>query len=94
MYHGDILTKFGGIMFTYKRLITFIILLMILVNFSFSAPLSGTYNVGSGQTYTSLTGSGAAGFFKVGPAFQHIAIDREKAKKRSTMRSFIKKEMF
>ncbi len=26
--------------------------------------------------------------------FQHIAIDREKAKKRSTMRSFIKKEMF
>lgn len=63
MYHGDILTKFGGIMFTYKRLITFIILMLILVNFSFSAPLSGTINVGSGQTYTSLTGSGAAGFF-------------------------------
>lgn len=63
MYHGDILTNFGGHMFTYKRLAISMILMILLTNFIFSAPLSGTINVGSGQTYTSLTGSGAAGFF-------------------------------
>jgi hypothetical protein len=29
----------------------------------FGQPLSGTYNVGTGQTFTSLTGTGSAGFF-------------------------------
>ena len=63
MNHGDILIKFGGIMLNYTKLGLSIILLMILVNSSFSQPLNGNYNVGSGQTFTTLTGSGAAGFF-------------------------------
>lgn len=41
---------------------TSIILFLILVN-SANAQLSGNINVGAGQTYTSLTGTGAAGFF-------------------------------
>ncbi len=63
MIHGDILTKSGGFMFNYTRITVCIMFLLMLTNYSYSAPLSGTYNVGSGQTYTSLTGSGAAGFF-------------------------------
>ncbi len=61
MNHGDILIKSGGNMFTYTRLALGILIFTILINFSYSAPLSGTYSVGSGQTYTTLTG--AAGFF-------------------------------
>ncbi len=63
MSHGDILIKTGGFMFTYSRLTLSIIFLIVLINFSHSQPLNGTYNVGAGQTYTSLTGSGSAGFF-------------------------------
>lgn len=55
------LNNTGGFMLTYSRVIVSIILLLILVNFSFAQPMSGNYNVGSGQTYTSLTG--ASGFF-------------------------------
>ncbi len=50
-------------MFNYKSLTISIILLMMFVNFTYSSPLNGSYNVGSGQTYTSLTGTGATGFF-------------------------------
>lgn len=61
MYHGDILIKSGGIMLTYLRVMLIITLTTILSTAAMSAPLSGTYNVGSGQTYTTLTG--ASGFF-------------------------------
>lgn len=61
MYHGDILIKLGGIMLTYFRVIMVITTVTIFTSAALSAPLSGTYNVGSGQTYTTLTG--AAGFF-------------------------------
>lgn len=60
---GDIFINTGGIMIFYKKFALSIILFMILVNFTNSQPLNGTYNVGSGQTFTSLTGTGAAGFF-------------------------------
>lgn len=63
MNHGDISIKFGGIMLKHTKLTFCIILLMVLANFSNSQPLNGSYNVGSGQTFTTLTGSGAAGFF-------------------------------
>lgn len=63
MNHGDRLIKTGGFMFKYTRLTLSIMLLAILISFSYSVPLSGNYNVGSGQTYTTLTGSGATGFF-------------------------------
>src|SRR4030095_10979436 len=43
------------------RSVVILSLLLVLTRFSFA--LIGTYNVGSGQTYTSLTGNGAAGFF-------------------------------
>ena len=56
MYHGDILIKSGGIMLTYTRVILIITLITIFSTAAMSAPLSGTYNVGSGQTYTTLTG--------------------------------------
>lgn len=48
-------------MFIYTKLAVSIILILILTESSYS--LSGSYNVGSGQTYTSLTESGAGGFF-------------------------------
>ena len=63
MNQGDIFINTGGIMIFYKKFALSIILFMILVNFTNSQPLNGTYNVGSGQTFTSLTGTGAAGFF-------------------------------
>lgn len=63
MNHGDILIKTGGFMFTYTRSTISFIFLMILTGITFSQPLSGNYNCGSGQSYTTLTGSGAAGFF-------------------------------
>jgi len=63
MSHGDILIKTGGFMFTYYRSTISFIFLMILTGITFSQPLSGNYNCGSGQTFTTLTGSGAAGFF-------------------------------
>ncbi|MBZ0203186.1 MAG: hypothetical protein K8I03_09245 [Ignavibacteria bacterium] len=48
-------------MFNYKRLAILTILSLLITAITISAPMSGTYNVGSGQTYTSLTG--ASGFF-------------------------------
>ncbi|NOS85062.1 MAG: hypothetical protein HOP31_07965 [Ignavibacteria bacterium] len=50
-------------MIFYKRFALSIILFMVLVNYTNSQPLTGTYNVGSGQTFTTLTDSNAAGFF-------------------------------
>ncbi len=63
MSHGDILIKTGGIMFTYYRLTISFIFLMILTTAAISQPLNGNYNCGSGQTFTTLTGTGSAGFF-------------------------------
>jgi len=51
-------------MFNFYRFTTGVFLLLILANHLFAAPpMSGTYNVGSSQTYTSLTGTGSSGFF-------------------------------
>lgn len=63
MSHGDILIKTGGFMITYTRVTISVFLLMILTSLSLAQPLSGNYNCGTGQTFTSLTGTGAAGFF-------------------------------
>lgn len=48
-------------MFNYKKLTVITILSLFVTAVLFSAPMNGTYNVGSGQTYTTLTGS--SGFF-------------------------------
>jgi hypothetical protein len=51
-------------MITFYRLIIRIFFLFISTNFIYAAPpMSGTYSVGTGQPYTSLTGLGATGFF-------------------------------
>ncbi len=52
----------GSNMFTPFKLATSIILILILAGTS-RAQLSGSINVGSGQTYTTLTGNNAQGFF-------------------------------
>ncbi|MEO8513433.1 MAG: T9SS type A sorting domain-containing protein [Ignavibacteria bacterium] len=48
-------------MFINKKVTFIIFILMMFANILLSAPLSGSYNVGAGQTYTTLTGAG--GFF-------------------------------
>lgn len=61
MYHAKLLILRGVKMFKFKKAALSITFLLILVNVMHAQPMSGNYNVGSGQTYTSLTGS--SGFF-------------------------------
>jgi hypothetical protein len=53
----------GAKMFTSINKLTVSIFLILILTYTSRAQLSGSINVGSGQTYTSLTGSGASGFF-------------------------------
>jgi hypothetical protein len=62
-YHGDMLTAIRlKMILNWKELIAGLLFLLAVTGAA-NAQLNGTYNVGSGQTYTSLTGNGAGGFF-------------------------------
>ncbi len=57
------LTAIGVRMFLIRKGLFVILFLLLAITGITNAQLNGTYNVGSGQTYTSLTGNGGSGFF-------------------------------